>query len=113
MPSTNPLRLVTPIDPAPAPMNPPHLDVLAQLRTLGALRADGVLTQEEYESQRLRFVRFFVNRSAEGAGASGREVVLPTDGGVVEVDLGVADVSDLARLGCADVGAAGRPGRRC
>ena len=57
------LRLVTPIDPTPAPVDPPHLDVLGQLRTLGVLLADGVLTQEEYEAQRANFVRFFVNRS--------------------------------------------------
>ena len=61
--STNRLRLVTPIDPIPAPVDTPHLDVIGQLRTLSGLRTDGVLTQEEYEAQRATFVRFFVNRS--------------------------------------------------
>jgi hypothetical protein len=45
------LRLVPPLD--PARFRPKHLDVLDQLRKLGALRTSGVLTQEEYEAKRV------------------------------------------------------------
>jgi Short C-terminal domain len=55
MPSSKHLRLVPPpIDSTPAStrLRAKHLDVLDHLRKLTALRAAGVLTEDEYEVKR-------------------------------------------------------------
>jgi hypothetical protein len=54
MPPTKHLRLVLPVHPT-APVDATmsaRVDVLGQLRGLGALRTAGLLTQEEYEAKR-------------------------------------------------------------
>jgi hypothetical protein len=43
-------------EPAPAPAAPPPPDPLAQLKELGALKEQGVLTEAEFETQKARIL---------------------------------------------------------
>ena len=43
-------------EPAPAPAPAPEEDVITQLERLGALKAQGILTDEEFEAQKAKLL---------------------------------------------------------
>jgi hypothetical protein len=42
--------------PAPAPAPPPQVDMMAQLKELGELHANGILTDEEFAAQKAKIL---------------------------------------------------------
>ncbi len=45
-----------PVEPAPAPAAPAEDDVIAQLERWGALKAQGILTEEEFAAQKAKLL---------------------------------------------------------
>jgi hypothetical protein len=93
MSPTKHLRLVPPIDrnPEPTQIRPRHLDVLEQLRKLGALRTAGALTQGEYEAQRVELRDRLRDLFSQGQGPAGIPVASASNWGLARrVRLAVA-----------------------